>query len=376
MNIAYIAEFDTTDITKRSGLGVNIAAALKENSNDLQYLDNFSPNVPVSAYMKKVFYRLKNQRFDFLREKWYADQFAKMIAEKHNPNTDLFFSLSSQPIAYFKSKKPIVFYTDATFAQMIGFYFNNLSEDSIKHGMLVEKQALENTNLAIYASQWAADSAIKDYNIDPSKIKVVPRGANIVCNRTHDDIKKIVANKLKGDVVKLLFVGVEWVRKGGDKAYEIVKYLNDNNIKAELHIVGLESIPVDPLPPYIINHGFLNKSNPSHNEKLEKLYLESHFFLLPTVADTFGIVFAESNSFGLPALSYDIGGIASVILNDINGYCFNPTVSMEEIALYIRDVFNDKSKYEELCYTSFNEYKTRLNWKVSGQKIQKLLVDL
>jgi len=376
MNIAYIAEFDTTDITKRSGLGVNIAEALKQNSNTLQNLDNFEPKVPMSAYLKKVFYKLRKERFDFLREKWYAEQFGQMIADKHDRNTDLFFSLSSQPIAYFKSKKPIVFYTDATFAQMIGFYFNNMSQESIKHGMLIEKQALENTNLAIYASQWAADSAIKDYGINPEKIKVVPRGANIVCNRTYTDIKKIVQEKLKGDVVKLLFVGVEWYRKGGDKAYEIVKYLNDNNIKAELHIVGLKSIPVDPLPEYIINHGFLNKSNPVHNEKLETLYLESHFFLLPTVADTFGIVFAESNSFGLPALSYDVGGIASVILNDINGYCFDTSTNIEDIAKYISDVFNDKVRYEELCYNSFNEYESRLNWKVSGLKIQELILAL
>lgn len=376
MNIAYIAEFNTSDITKRSGLGVNIANALQENSNTLQYLDNFSPKVPLSAYMKKVFYRLKDQRFDFLREKWYADQFAHMIAEKHNLNTDLFFSLSTQPIAYLRSKKPIVFYTDATFAQMIGFYFNNLSNESIRHGMLIEKQALVNADLAIYASRWAADSAIKDYQIDPGKVKVVPRGANIVCNRTLEDIKVIVASKLEDEVIKLLFVGVEWVRKGGDRAYEVVRYLNNIGIQSELHIVGLETIPIEALPPYVINHGFLNKSIPSHSQVLERLYLESHFFLLPTVADTFGIVFAESNSFGLPALSYDIGGIASVILNDVNGYCFNPDVSIENIALYIKNVFTNKLRYSELCVSSFNEYKTRLNWSVSGKKIQELLLSL
>ena len=375
MKIAYIAEFDTTDITKRSGLGVNIADALKQNSNELQYLDNFSPEVPLSAYLKKIFYRLKSQRFDFLREKWYAEQFGRMISEKHDSNIDLFFSLSSQPIACFKSPKPIVFYTDATFAQMIGFYFNNLSPDSIKHGHLIEKQALDNTNLAIYASQWAADSAIKDYGINSEKVKVVPRGANISCNRTLEDIKKIVSNR-SNDIIKLLFVGVEWFRKGGDKAFEIVKYLNDNKIKAELHIVGLQSIPIDPLPEYVINHGFFNKSNATQNAKLEALYLDSHFFLLPTVADTFGIVFAEANSFGLPALSFDVGGIASVILNDLNGYCFNQNVNIEEIALYIKNVFYDKSRYEELCYSSFNEYSERLNWTKSGLKIQKLLLDL
>jgi glycosyltransferase involved in cell wall biosynthesis len=376
MNIAYIAEFDTTDITKRSGLGVNIADALKENLNTLQYLDNFSPKIPVSAYLQKVYYRIKKQRFDFLREKWYAEQFGKMIVEKHSRNTDLFFSLSSQPIAYFTSTKPIVFYTDATFAQMIGFYFNNLSENTIKHGMIIEKQALENTNLAIYASQWAADSAIRDYGINPSKVKVVPRGANIVCNRTYDDVKIIVANKLNVGVIKLLFVGVEWYRKGGDKAYEIVKHLNEINIKAELHIVGLNSIPINPLPGYIINHGFLNKSNLAQNQKLEKLYLESHFFLLPTIADTFGIVFAESNSFALPALSFDVGGVSSVISNDINGYCFNPNIEIEEIASYINNVFHDKARYTSLCYTSFNEYESRLNWRVSGALLQNLIEEL
>jgi glycosyltransferase involved in cell wall biosynthesis len=376
MNIAYIAEFDTTDITKRSGLGVNIAAALKENSNTLQYLDNFSPKIPISAYMKKVFYRLKNQRFDFLREVWYAEQFAKMIAEKHNSDIDLFFSLSSLPIAYFKSDKPTVFYTDATFAQMIGFYFNNLSDDSITNGTIVEKAALQNTTLAIYASKWAADSAIRDYGINPSKVKVVPRGANIICNRTYQDIKHIVAKKLNVGTIKLLFVGVEWYRKGGDKAYHIVKYLNENNIKAELNIVGLKSIPIDPLPDYIINHGFLNKSIPAQNDRLEKLYLDSHFFLLPTVADTFGIVFAESNSFGLPALSFDVGGISSVISNDINGYCFNSNVDVNEIAIYIGNVFQDKERYKKMCYTSFNEYESRLNWRVSGRLIQALIEEL
>ncbi|WP_442589250.1 glycosyltransferase [Pedobacter sp. AW31-3R] len=375
MKIGYIAEFDTTDITKRSGLGVNIASALKQNSNTLQYLDKFNPKPPLSAYIKKVFYRLKKQRFDFLREKWYAKQFAQYISKEQDDDIDLFFSLSSQPIAFLKSDKPIVFYTDATFAQMIGFYFNNLSGDSIRNGTLIEKKALDNTNLAIYASKWAADSAINDYSINSAKIKVVPRGANIICDRSAEDIKQIVANRSK-EIIKLLFVGVEWHRKGGDKAYEIVKYLNDNNIKAELHIVGLKSIPLDPLPDYIINHGFLNKSDSSQNEILNNLYLESHFFLLPTVADTFGIVFAEANSFGLPAISFNVGGIASVILSDVNGYCFDPNINTQDIALYVRDVFHDQKRYTALCNTSFNEYESRLNWRVSGALIQNLIKEL
>jgi glycosyltransferase involved in cell wall biosynthesis len=375
MNITYIAEFDTKDITKRSGLGVNIANALEDNGNTLQYMDKLSASPPIDAYIKKVFYRARKQRFDFMREKWYAEQLSKTIELGHKESTDLFFSLSSQPIAYLKKLKPIVFYTDATFAQMKGFYFNNLSNESWKNGNEVEQAALENTDLAIYASQWAADSAINDYNISPSKVKVVPRGANIECNRTISDIERLSSARSK-NVIKLLFVGIDWYRKGGDTAYKIADYLNKNNIKAELHVVGIESIPLNPMPEYIINHGFLNKSNPEHSEILDRLYLESHFFLLPTLADTFGIVFAEANSFGLPALSFDIGGIASVILNNVNGFCFPKDIDPEKIAIYIKEVFSDRNRYLDLCKSSFNEYSERLNWKVSGRLIQTMLRDL
>jgi glycosyltransferase involved in cell wall biosynthesis len=375
MNITYIAEFDTTDITKRSGLGVNIAKALKDNGNDLQYMDKLSATPPVSAYLKKVFYWTMKKRYDFMRERWYAEQLSHIVQTQHEQSTDLFFSLSSQPIAFLESKKPKVFYTDATFAQMIGFYFNNLSKDSIIHGNEVERIALHNSDLAIYASQWAADSAINDYGVDAAKVKVVPRGANIECDRTSEDIKTIVENRTQ-DVIKLLFVGIDWYRKGGETAYQIVKSLNDNNIRAELHVVGLSSIPLNPLPKYIINHGFLNKSNSDHSLVLDQLYLDSHFFLLPTLADTFGIVFGEANSFGLPAISFNVGGIASVILNDVNGYCFNPDVDVKHIAEYIKEVFFDKIRYMELCKSSFNEYSERLNWSTSGTKIQALLTDL
>jgi len=134
---------------------------------------------------------------------------------------------------------PVALWTDATFAQMVGLYpeFQRLTTATIENGNRLERLALSRASVAIYASDWAAQSAIRDYGADPAKIRVIPFGANLPVARTDLEIDSIIANRL-GDLCRLLFVGVDWKRKGGDVALRVTKQLNDRGIRAELTIVG------------------------------------------------------------------------------------------------------------------------------------------
>ena len=58
--------------------------------------------------------------------------------------------------------------------------------------------------------------------------------------------------------LNLLFIGVDWIRKGGDLAVTITKNLNDLGIKTTLHIVGIEKLPFENTPDFIVNHGYIN----------------------------------------------------------------------------------------------------------------------
>jgi hypothetical protein len=149
----------------------------------------------------------------------YATQVKRCLASIHY---DVVFSPGTIPIAYLQTDKPIVFWTDATFAGMIDFYpeFTNLCAETIRDGNRMEQLGLSKCRLAIYSSEWAANSAIQNYDVDPTKVKVVPFGANVNCNRNLEDINSIVKTK-SFDICKLLFVGVDWYRKGGDVASPI-----------------------------------------------------------------------------------------------------------------------------------------------------------
>ena len=299
-----------------------------------------------------------------------AQYFAAQIKQRVQPSADFVFSPGTLPIAYLESKKPKVFYTDAAFAGMIDYYpeFSNLCAETIRDGNLIEQLALDSCSLAIYSSDWAAQSAIKHYKVAADKVAVIPFGANIECTRNINDIKSIVRNR-QTNTCRLLLVGVNWKRKGGDIAMEVAARLNKNGLPTELHIVGMKEIPHKTLPKYVKSHGFISKSTPEGIAALEKLFMESSFLIVPSRFEAFGIVFCEASSFGLPSLATRTGGIPTAIHDNSNGMTFNADADPEQYVQYIQDLFTDRKAYEQLALSSFNEYQTRLNWQVNGKLI-------
>jgi glycosyltransferase involved in cell wall biosynthesis len=377
MKISYITKYDALDIHKLSGTGTYIAKALLNQGVELDYIGNLRTYLNFELIYKKIFYRLTGKNFSLEREPLVVKHYARQVTASLKSNTDIIFSPSSIPIALLESNKPKVIYTDATFAGMIGFFkgFSNFCEETIRNGNILEKQSLESAAMIFYTSDWAAKTAIENYNINPAKIKIVPRGANIICNRNLLSIKEIVSER-STDICNLLFIGIDWERKDGLKAVHIAEKLNALGIKTNLHIIGPEKLPLKTVPRFVYNHGYISKSSIEGQKKIDKILSNAHFLLLPTIADCAPIVFSEANSFGVPCLSTNIGGIAGIIKDDINGKLFSLEASADQYAAYIELFFLDKLKYAGLAYSSFNEYEKRLNWNVSGKSIMKHIREL
>ncbi len=378
MKLAYVTTYDSSNIMHWSGTGYYIAKALKDQSISLEYISHLKEKYSLLFKAKKYLYNhLSHKHYLRDRQPLILKDYARQVSQRLSNSIDVVFSPGSIPIAYLECDQPVVFWTDATFAGMIDFYpgFSNLCKKSIKDGNAMEKSALERCKLAIYSSDWAAQTAITNYHINPSKIKVVSFGANIECNRTEDDIRNIFKSR-PTKKCKLLFLGVNWVRKGGDVALKIAKELNKTGLNTELTIVGCEPILDGPLPDFVKPLGFISKSTKDGKEKFDKLLAETHFLVLPSRAECTAIVFGEVNSFGVPCLSTDVGGVPTIIRPDINGKLFSAQADIAEYCDYIHSLFTNYSKYENLVFSTFNEYQTRLNWHVAGQAVKKLLADI
>ena len=306
-----------------------------------------------------------------------AERFAIQIQKRLNPGSDIIFSPSSIPIALVDSHLPKVFYTDSSFAGMVGFYesYTTLCNEAIRYGNYLEQAALETSELAIYASDWAANTAIENYNVDPGKIKIVPFGANLECDRDLSEAERIARNR-SHNMINLLFYGADWIRKGGEFAIKVAKELNDRGLRTNLHIIGINKLPSKNVPDFILNHGFISKQTKKGSDKIEQLLAESHFILLPAIAECSGVVLCEANSFGVPCLATHVGGLPTVIKEGINGKTFPPGSSVSEWCDFIIANCTDNNRYLDFCRSSFNEYDSRLNWEVAGRTIMRLLKEM
>lgn len=379
MKIAFVTREDARSVLSWSGLNYYISKCLEAENNELGYIGSLKEYASPVDFIKKIFYsKLLDQQFPIERTFSNAKSLSSQVTKKIAGNKyDCIFSLSTLPIAYLNSGVPKIFYTDATFASMLGYYssFNNFSSDIIRQGHALEKRALQNSALAVYASDWAAQSAINFYGISPSKVKVVPFGANLDSEYTKEDVMGFINTK-KSTTLKILFNGVDWKRKGGDLVLAVIKELIRRGLTVELHCAGIKNLPFSTLPDYIINHGFLNKSVEKDKAELEGLFKSCHFLFVPSEAEAFGVVFCEASSYGMPSISRKTGGITTAITDGKNGFTLGQNAGVNTYADLISEYFTDVDKYVTLAVSSYEEYKTRLNWKAAGASLVELINEI
>lgn len=370
MEIAYATTYDALNVRNWSGSGYYLSKSLKAQQNEIRYIGNLTNKRELYLNLKKLCYLSIGKKFLKDRDLFRARDYARQVSERLSPSADVIFSPGTLPIAFLETKKPKVFYTDSAFGGMVNYYkeFTNLSEESIRNGHAIEQLALDTCSLAIYSSEWAAQTAVDFYNISRDKIAVIPFGANIECTRSEQDIRALVASRSR-KVCKLLFLGVDWKRKGGDLALEVARRLNAAGIPTELHVAGIRKLPSRSMPSFVHSYGFISKSSAAGRSLLDKLFSESHFLLVPSKFEAFGVVFSEASSFGLPSLSTKTGGITTAIHDHVNGITFNLNADPDEYVGYMQNLFLHPADYEALSLSSFRDFKERLNWEVSGKKM-------
>ena len=370
LRVALVASYDVTDLHAWSGIAFYVLQTIRDCGFDAVTIGALDD---VFSFWDRLKFRYRQfRRIHYIH--WlepvilrnYGKQIAARIRDK---DIDIVVCLGAAPIAYLEIKQPIVILSDATFAALKNFYphFTGLIPESLRNGDDMEQRALSRCAAAIFASDWAARSALENYTVDPAKVQVIPFGANIECHRTMADIEEITRRK-SFDICRLLFLGVDWTRKGGDLVLEVATELNRRGIPTELHVVGCE--PPMATPDFVVRHGFISKKSPDGAAKFDQLLMDSHFLILPSMAECYGLVFAEASSFGLPSIAPRVGGITTAIADGRNGYTLDPAAPAATYCDVIARLFKDREAYEGMARTSFQEYSERLNWKVAGERIR------
>ena len=290
-------------------------------------------------------------------------------------SSDLVFSPGTIPVAHLNSAHPVAFWTDATFAAMLRLYpdYQSLSKRAVREGMELDTRGLARAGVAFYASEWAASSAVEDHGADPARVEVLPFGANMPIHHDRDAVVELVRRR-STDTCCLLWVGVDWTRKGGDRAVDIARILNERGLPTDLQIVGCT--PTRDLPQWARAHGFVDKSTESGAAQLRRLYETAHFLVHPATAECFGVIFCEAAGHGVLSAASRVGGIPSAVREGITGALFDRAAPAEEYADYLWCLLEDRRRYEALAIRAFDEYQRVLSWDAQARRVGSRLAGI
>ena len=264
-------------------------------------------------------------------------------------------------VSYLKTDIPIILWTDILYSDYYRHYFKkqNISKLSFKDIKLLEYKAIKQCKIILISSKWALNKAQKKYKQFKSKFKLLEFGPSLKEQVSEKKIKKNILNRKKNKI-KLISLSVDGKRKGVDRQIKLINYMNRKGIKTELTVIGFK-------PKYNFNKsnlkflGFINKNDSNGERKISSMLLKSHFHLLFSSAEAYGIALIEANSRAVPNIAFDVGGISHIVKNKKNGRLFKKNEKIEKIGDYLISLINNTKKYKKLAISSFFEFKKNFN---------------
>ncbi len=229
----------------------------------------------------------------------------------------------------------IDFYIDATTRQVFKEYGsgNRIAPGFQRQVLRREQLAYAKATAVVCMAQWAADSVIADYGIDPAKVHVVPGGANL----DEGQLAMLPAARSPGPPtathpLRLGFLGKDWQRKGGPFLLLLADALQQLGIPAVIRAIGPDPVSL-PAHPALQSLGFIDKQRQTSRFVAE---LRSwHFGTLFSKAEAFGISNRECLRLGVPVLAHAVGGIASTLPDAGCGQLFKAHPTPAEVAAWI-----------------------------------------
>lgn len=374
IRVGFLSSHNYFDKNSWSGILYYMYWALRSTSIEVvdlgnPYKTNFWTKILKRISPKKSVYRVGSD--EYVRD---STQFANLVKEQlKDSKCDAIFSpVGSKELYFLDTNIPILYLSGMTHKVYKQTYSLNFTPQELDFLARQESAAISKATKLVYPSDWPVNSAIVDYQAEPDKIRVVPYGANLDSTPSIEDILEAKTNT---SYCRLIFIGKDWERKGGEIAFQTLLALRRMKVNAELIIVGTK-------PPTEVQHEkltvipYLNKNKRSQMLKFYNLLLGSHFMIFPTKAEAFGVVSCEANAFGLPVITTEVGGIPTIIRNGKNGYMLPLSASANQFADLIKEIFNDKSRYQMLVCSSKEEYKSRLNWNKWAESIQEIIAEM
>lgn len=367
LRIAGVIDEDPFDPQTWSGLSAYFFGALRDNGV-LRAAVSATPAKRVQRLYQLLSFQPDKERWKFkyhLNVNYYR-RMTQVARRKLTALGTETFNVILQVGAWYDmtgfAGKPVVSYHDGNLATLLQspYGYPRIGAHHIRSTLEYERQLYKKIRLIFPMSEWLADSFVRDNGV--SRQRLFPVGAGI--NLSH---VRSVQNK-SYDAPHILFVGRDFERKGGPDLLAAFQKVRAVVKTAELTIVGPK---LEDPPPGVRSIGFLSKTGSAGLDRLLDEYERASIFVMPSLYEPFGVVFAEAMAHRLPCVGTNICAMPEIITHGRTGFLVPPRDPVA-LASRILELLDSPDLCREFGNCGYQRYTDNFTWRA----VTKLMLEV
>lgn len=213
-------------------------------------------------------------------------------------------------------------------------------------------------------SEWFATRLVELSGVPRNKVNVVYAGLNAVDMAMESDPEaKCEETEDPADPAKLLFVGRDFFRKGGDMAVAALERLRrDYSPGLRLTVVGPKRWPLSGQIPSGVDY-----LGPRTSAEVARLCRTHDLFVMPSRFEAFGIAFQEALASGLPVIGRRGFAMSEIITPGMNGALVDSD-DPDGLAGVIATVL-DNPEIKKSTRRAAKGVRARFSWEAVAQRM-------
>ncbi len=278
------------------------------------------PIVPRALLMALAFNRAR----PVWRRQFYMDplygraltrELGRRIRDSDTPHAFLQLGAQFSLPRVLRGRAPCFSYHDGNLAQVLRSPVapKGISARRVDAALAWERAVYHGMDLVFSMSRYLRQSFISDFDLPEDGAVAVGGGINL------DHVPDYNSDK-RYDTHEVLFIGVEFERKGGPELLRAFRAVCERIPRARLHIVGPRQLSAShDLRSNTTYHGFLNKTDPDARRTLDDLFGRCCLFAMPSRYEPFGIAPLESMVHQIPCVVTNGWALPEIVLQGETG---------------------------------------------------------
>jgi glycosyltransferase involved in cell wall biosynthesis len=257
-------------------------------------------------------------------------------------------------------------FTDMTIVQAVNspnarnFAAGKLAKSQHPEAIEAQRDIFLSCESIFVNSHWTNGSIVDDYNIDPGKVHVVGVGVSLPVNPLPARVNE------SNDI---LFIGRDWVHKGGPILVEALSLVRKKFKDATLTVIGCNPRINDENVRVL---GALDKRIASDMETIERALADAAVLCVPSIFEAYGICFLEAQLYGIVPITFTGEGRADAIKDGETGILLEERTA-QALSEAIIDLFSHPEKARKMGQAGHEYVVNNLTWDHVAERVLSVI---